>query len=439
MLRDAFFKIFEKVYVIVAFLYFAGALFTSHVAEGDLSQRQNSDIFKIFLQLALFGILAVLILIHKQTFLAGVRSSGWIMALSLFAILSSAWSADHAFSLRRALILFAMTCFAIYVGSRFDLDEFLDAFAWAFVLVIAASLFVVIFFPGYGISQDIHAGDWIGLFVHKNILGLQMVLALFTLGTGKPASMPTILRYWFIACALVLLMFSRSAASLIALLFLLSVYPLSALLRLPRRPAITVGALAFPIAAVGTALVVTNLDSALQVLGRNATLTGRIPLWNAVLDSIREKPWLGYGYGSFWRLPGGEAQTVIARVHWFAPHAHNGFLDLCLDVGLVGLALFACGLFVAYWRAIRTYRLSSGLVERWPLFFLLLLTIYNFAESHLMRLLSTLWIPYAATYVCLSLALARQEATEVAQEWTAASAPAATSLPGTQLAVDSRS
>lgn len=416
MIKAALLRAFEQVYLVVGLIYFSGGLLTTHIAESDVTQRQGSDISKIFLQLGLYAVLMFLVVVRWERVQEGFRSAGWILLLCALAISSAAWSSDIIFTFRRGLILLVMTVFAIYLGSRFDWDEALDVLGWTSVVVVLASFVAVIFFPDYGISQDKHAGDWIGLFVHKNVLGLQTIVAILTFAAGKPAILPSWARSILLCGAGVLLTFSHSATSWLATAFVLALYPFLQLLRLNRKSAVLLGVLVLPIVVIAVCLLAFNYISILGSLGRNATLTGRVPLWAAVMDSIRQKPWLGYGYGAFWRQLGGDSQSVITKVRWFAPHAHNGYLDLWLDLGLLGLIVFVCGLVASLRRAIQVFRFSSIHAERWPLIFLSLFVVYNFAESHLTRLLSTLWIPYAATHVALVIMLARAGQIETQSE-----------------------
>ena len=48
----------------------------------------------------------------------------------------------------------------------------------------------------------------------------------------------------------------------------------------------------------------------LTALGRSATLTGRTRIWQMSLDNIAQRPWLGYGFGAFWRPGEVEARTM---------------------------------------------------------------------------------------------------------------------------------
>jgi O-antigen ligase len=70
------------------------------------------------------------------------------------------------------------------------------------------------------------------------------------------------------------------------------------------------------------------------------TFTGRNDIWLFSIESIKDRPWFGHGFGAFWEtpatffLPMTEGSQVAS-----ASHAHNAFLDLALTVGLPGLAL----------------------------------------------------------------------------------------------------
>ncbi len=69
------------------------------------------------------------------------------------------------------------------------------------------------------------------------------------------------------------------------------------------------------------------------------TLTGRTGIWSAVIDSIAKRPMLGYGYQAFWLGLEGESYRVILAVSWVLAQAQNGFIDVMLEMGAVGLAI----------------------------------------------------------------------------------------------------
>lgn len=92
-------------------------------------------------------------------------------------------------------------------------------------------------------------------------------------------------------------------------------------------------------------------------LGRNATLTGRTEIW-ATLLSMHTNPLVGTGYESFWMGP---------RLLWIwqqrgqINEAHNGYLEVYLNLGLVGLALVILLLMAAYRNICRGLDQRSGI------------------------------------------------------------------------------
>lgn len=69
------------------------------------------------------------------------------------------------------------------------------------------------------------------------------------------------------------------------------------------------------------------------------TLTGRVPLWQALLEQVQERPLIGYGYNGY--MEGDRALRIANEVGaWSFGGAHNAYLSVVLNLGLVGLALF---------------------------------------------------------------------------------------------------
>jgi O-antigen ligase len=119
-----------------------------------------------------------------------------------------------------------------------------------------------------------------------------------------------------------------------------------------------------------------------------------------VIEMIRQYPWLGYGYGAFWAGGwSGESAHVSLWVSRFANdpvvvHAHNGFLDLLLDLGLLGLATFALGFSLATLRAVYWVRATRTAAGLWPLVYLTFILLYNFTESSILQHNNVFWILY---------------------------------------------
>ena len=136
---------------------------------------------------------------------------------------------------------------------------------------------------------------------------------------------------------------------------------------------------------IALALARSNVRAAVaekMAMGRTksvSTLTGRLPLWEELIDSIEERPLLGHGYLAYWDKDQIEYLKDVLR--WEIPHGHNMYLDWALDGGLIGLGLFLLmlitALLVAFYRA-------TVLLNRHAVFvfgFLMFTFVHGFAES----------------------------------------------------------
>jgi O-antigen ligase len=158
---------------------------------------------------------------------------------------------------------------------------------------------------------------------------------------------------------------------------------------------------------VATLYVGGYIEGLLEALGRDATLTGRTQLWNAVLSMIWQRPWLGYGYAAFWQgWEGEESAHVLLWMMAFGGGqyygaADNGYLQLWLDLGLVGVMLFACQFLLTFSRSIAWARRTKTVEGFWPLTFLVALLVINYGESVFLdknSITTTLYV-YAALYM----------------------------------------
>jgi O-antigen ligase len=129
-----------------------------------------------------------------------------------------------------------------------------------------------------------------------------------------------------------------------ALALLLVIVPLGILFhRIARadaagRSAILVSSLAAG-ALVGLVLV-TVAEALLATRGKDLTLTRRTVIWDGVWQAIERRPIAGYGAGGVWLDLGREpARSILRPLGFPVFHSHNGYLEVALHLGLVGLAL----------------------------------------------------------------------------------------------------
>ena len=320
----------------------------------------------------------------------------WLWMLLSIALASTFWSDVPVATLRSSLFLVQMTLFGAYFAAHYSLKEQLRLLAVTFSIVVLLSIVIALALPSYGVMTfqegGVHRGAWRGIYMHKNGLGRMMVLSalVFLLSTSSSRKYRWIAWAGFIL-SIALIVLSTSKTALAILLTSIVLLPFYKALRWSSSLAISFAIATILVGGSVAVLLMSNAEAILGAFGRDLTLTGRTELWAAVLDKIGERPWLGYGYGGFWRSSEGESADVLSIVRWAAPHSHNGVLDLWLDLGLFGLLTFALGFLAVGWRSIVCLRLiktSEGLL---PLAYLTFLLLANLTESSLLRQ-NLLWI-----------------------------------------------
>jgi exopolysaccharide production protein ExoQ len=419
----------EKLYVLFALLYFVGAFSPSDVGENMASRQWQFDRISYFAQIIVFAVLALLLFVRWKTISRGLRHAFWPLAICVFAILSAGWSDDPFFTVRRAVVFLATTIFAVYFGSCFDWDTQIQIFEWLFLVSVVGSVLMIVFAPQFGVSHDMHMGALKGMFSHKNLLGRQMALGILTVVIGKPLGMPRWLRAASLLAALPLLVLAHSAGALLSLVIVLGAHMMLSIPRpaYRRSPPLWLGLL--PLLLVAGFLLITNAGTFLSLLGRDSSLTGRVPLWVAIEHAIGRRFWLGYGYALFWVRQTGSLQEVVAT-GWNALSAQNGYLDLALDLGIVGVGLFFCSLVSAIRNGFRALHSKGIRTPSWPLLFVVFFAVQNIHESDLLRLGTFMWVPFVATSVALSLMNVKTSIHLVEHEPSSARARGWTAHPG---------
>ena len=87
-------------------------------------------------------------------------------------------------------------------------------------------------------------------------------------------------------------------------------------------------------------------------------------------------------------------------MNWDAPHAHNGYIDLTLELGLAGLLLLIAYL-TAGRRAIDCLQRGVERETMWPFVYLGFFILYQFNEGSLVTGNTIYWILFVAA--CFSV------------------------------------
>ena len=126
------------------------------------------------------------------------------------------------------------------------------------------------------------------------------------------------------------------------------------------------------------------------VFKRDATLTGRTVLWADVLAMGMEHPLRGHGFGAFWYVEEGLEHASWYKHDWRPGDAHNGFVDVFLDMGFVGFTLLMLIIFRAY-RDISAGFAADFEFSRLRLLLFSAIIVHNFSETSLCYLNHPFW------------------------------------------------
>lgn len=281
----------------------------------------------------IFLITAVRIAFDLRGFLALCRANLLLVAFVLLVVASVSWSAAPVVAERRVIAFLGTTLFAAYLVLYYRPEALLKLFAIAFGIVVITQIVGTAAFSGWAFG----AQGLRGLLGQKNDFGRLMALAAITLwffcSTRSLAGLMAIAAFLG-ASGLAFLSESRTAWVLLAtglgMALPATLWLREERLSLPLR-VVTISTVLITAAVVGPLLYVPVLEA----LGKDPTLTNRTVIWDLLYQIGMMHPWLGVGYGSFWLSPFG--QIFVDR--WgMIGHAHNGYLDFWLALGLVGLA-----------------------------------------------------------------------------------------------------
>jgi len=148
--------------------------------------------------------------------------------------------------------------------------------------------------------------------------------------------------------------------------------------RRPARPALVNFAVLAVLGLAVTALFFNPGGGLVQSLGKDPTLTGRRDIWALVLG-LHTNPLIGTGFETFWL--GSRLEFMLnALVNLPINEAHNGWIEVYLNLGWVGLCFIALLIVTGYKRIISHIRQDP---EKGCLFlgFLLCALFYSFSEA----------------------------------------------------------
>jgi O-antigen ligase len=255
------------------------------------------------------------------------------LAAAGLLVTSVLWSVDPSTTTTRSIAYFFLVVGAIGIAEIFDADEVMRLTALIGGLSAAASL--VLPDPTFTGLTGLR-----GLFPGKNQLGQAMVIGILAglhgMRVGGRRRFSSI--GLTVLCTTVAFL-SKSTTSLLTIFafFILHIIG-TCYIRGGIRSRISICLGIF--AAAGFILLMANIDSIYNLLDKDPTLTGRTEFWPYIIDYIYQSPLLGWGFAAFFMGSNPYAAEITSTIGFGINEAHNGMLQLLLDIGVVGTAFF---------------------------------------------------------------------------------------------------
>jgi exopolysaccharide production protein ExoQ len=358
---------------------------------------------------AVLLLLAVAILAKRSLNWGALVASNSALALVLlFGFLSITWSDFPSVALRRWIRDLGLYLVALVILSDSRPLAAIDTvIRRVCYILVPLSVIVIKYYPGISVGYDAYTGAQFfkGVSTDKNGLGLLCVASgifffwdivrRWPLRRKRSTKRTILVDVAFLGMTLWLLNLSQSATSRVCLVvgcFLIVVMHSRSINTRPLwlKMAIPTSVCLFFLFEYSVGIT----DLIYDVLGRNRTLTDRTAVWATVLP-MNPSLLLGAGYESFWL--GDRLEALWTLFRWQPKQAHNGYIEVYLNLGLLGLLLVGVFLLNGYrriWRPTNPVEFASFSLAIWTI-----MLLYNVTEAAMFKGRLWVWLLLASVVV----------------------------------------
>ncbi len=350
----------------------------------------------VFMEVVIWLILTLLsvwILVRQDLmsiFFETLKRNWIIFPFTAFAGLSIFWSVYWQVSLYRWLIFLCTIITGAYIGLRYSIKDIMKLLSVFGIYILFISSMLVFFVPDVGVmNYHIIQGAWKGLYWHKGHMGLIaafinimfLINVIYSLQNKKKNIFFWGLLYVF---SLLFVYQADSVAAYITIIFLHGAILLALFLLKFGKRIQSFHYLAFFILLVFASFILyLNLDAIFSLFNRNASLTGRVPMWSHLFDTyFSKRPLLGFGFNAFWYID--SYRVEVGRAAGYPDPiviSDNGFIDLLINTGYIGFSLFLMFYFSAWWQSIKYAMKAKCIIDFYPLILMSYVLIANISWS----------------------------------------------------------
>jgi exopolysaccharide production protein ExoQ len=348
-------------------------------------------------------LLAAIVLIRRRKEVRSLLKASWpIMLYYSFCLVSLLWSDFPGWGLKRWVRGLGDLVMVLIVATEAQPTAALRRlFSRVGFVLLPASVLLIKYYPELGWSSDAW-GDraCTGVTTNKNILGnVAFLLALGALwqvlrlvrDTKEPNRTHRLLaQCTLLAFGIELLFAAHSATSGACFILGAGLMLATSLPPIRRRPAAVQALVLAILLGGGLTEFLGGRAEVAAALGRNADFTGRTEIWRIVIPMVN--PIGGAGFESFWlgsRVAKVFAMVAGGRGLTAANEAHNGYIEVYLNLGCLGLGFVALLLVQGYGRTVSAFRRDRALGAL-LMAYVVTAVFYNVTEAGF-RILSLEW------------------------------------------------
>jgi exopolysaccharide production protein ExoQ len=381
---------------------------------GGANVEEGSELDRIVLIVLLC--LGIIVLVKRKFYWSNaLRENNFLMSIIVYMLLSLFWSNMPFVSFKRWSRELIVIVMAFAIASEQSPRRALESVLRRIVYVlIPLSYLLINYFGEYGRLYVHNQGIlmWTGATLHKNTLGqlcffsvLYLIWGFIRRLLGKDIA---VVKYQthidvFLIFLSIWLMggphhnLSYSTTSTISLIIALSAIIILYRIRRQGYVAFSRGMI-FMIAVIFGYGIITPMIGQLSIVdvasifGRNESLTGRSEIWAVLVPMAMQKWLMGYGFGGFWTTEMRDLATVS--------QAHNGYLDLILELGFIGILLYGMFFMSCARKAIQLMAAEFDWGVFW-ICYLIIVAVHNIAESSMSSFSNFLMAIFIFQLVCL--------------------------------------
>lgn len=342
----------------------------------------DTEITSTISQVILLSGLFVFLWGYRRELIRALRPLLPLLVLLALCFVSVAWSEFPSVTIRRSVTQAICVFFGVFCYFRYGLAKTVEMLAHTTAVLAVLSIVAYFALPDVGReTAEGYSNALRGVYSQKNATGMAMLIAsnywLSAFFGGRKLS-------FFAICGALAtfacLVMSSSATSL-GLFCVTGFVHLFNFARRSWRLRVVVTYAVVMIVFVITVALIAAPAELFGLAGRDLSFTGRVPLWIESIDAWLAKPIFGYGFAAFWVDDSVLVQRIWRDITWPAPNAHDGYIDVLLQFGVVGLAVYLWVWATAIFRAVRARRRRNFPEIYWIVGFILTSLFINLDEG----------------------------------------------------------